>query len=448
MKSDVLVIGGGLSGLAATVKLVQSGASVTLVEASGKLGGRAYSYSDKITGDTIDNGQHVLLGSYHRTLEFLRTIQTIDLLRSQPKPHLNFFHPDKGFFSVRLSSVKSPVGLAVGLVQFRPFTLSDRLRILRVFKELRQWSDSTQSQLASLTVEQWLDRRGQSKEVQRSLWNPIAVSVMNELPNRACALLFANALRLALLGTKADSGVLIPKVSLKELYVDAAADFIKQNRGRIFLKSKVDRIITRHDRVVGLELHTRKRLGAIAYISAVPHRSLLRILPKPVQQVSPFDTFVFFQSSPIVSVHLWFDKPFTDRSFFGLVDRRIQWVFNRRKIAGSAEGRSFYLTAVISGAHEFVDNSRSDLIWMALQDLKEAVPESTRSRLLHAHVIKEKDATISLTPEVENLRPPVETPLRNLFLAGDWVDTGLPATIESAVASGFRAAECAARLRN
>lgn len=441
MKPDALVIGGGMSGLAAAVKLVQSGASVTLVEGSGKLGGRAYSYLDKNTGDTIDNGQHVLLGCYHETLEFLRTIGTLDLLRSQYRPHLNFHHPEKGFYKVRLRSVRSPIGLAMGLFQFRPFSLRERLQVLEVIKELKRWDDSARKQLASLTVEQWLSRLGQSSEVQRSFWNPIAVSVMNELPQRACAVLYANALRLALLGTTADSAVLIPKVSLKELYVDRAEDFIKHKSGRVFLNSKVGRILTKGDRVVGVELRSRKHLGAVSYIAAVPHQSLFRILPKDLQQERPFDALPQFHCSPIISVHLWFDKPFTDRAFVGLIGRRIQWVFNKRKIAGARDGGTFYLSAVISGAHEFAELSRNDLIWIALQDIEAVFPESKGSRLLHAHVIKEKEATISATPEVEELRPPIDTPLHNLFLAGDWVDTGLPATIESAVASGFQAAD-------
>jgi len=443
MKTDVLVIGGGLSGLASAVRAVESGATVTLLEASGKLGGRAYSYPDTKTGDTIDNGQHVLLGCYHRTLEFLRTIQTEDLLRTQRVPHLNFFHPEKGFFRVRLRSIRSSLGLGLSLWQFRSFSLSERLRMLEVVKELRSWDEATKQRLVSLTVEQWLDRLGQSKEVQRSFWNPIAVSVMNEIPQRACALPYANALRLALLGSVADSAFLIPKVSLKELYVDRAVEFIKSKGGRIFLKTKATRILTKGDWVAGVELGNRKHFGASAYVAALPHQSLFRILPRAMQEERPFDALPRFQTSPIISVHLWFEKPFTNRAFVGLIGKRVQWVFNKRKISGSADGKPFYISAVISGAHEFVELSRNDLIWLALQDLQAAFPEMKRSRLIHAHVIKEKEATISATPEVETLRPSVDTPLRNLFLAGDWVDTGLPATIEGAVESGYKAADLA-----
>ncbi len=244
-----------------------------------------------------------------------------------------------------------------------------------------------------------------------------------------------------------DSAILIPKVSLKEHLVDRVADFITEQGGRIYLKSKVGRILTKDDRVVGIELRNRKHFRAISYISAVPHQSLFRILPKSLQQQRPFDAFPRFDSSPIVSIHLWFDRPFTDRPFVGLIDKRVQWVFNRRKIAGTREGSLSYFTATVSGAHEIVDLTREDLIWLALQDLEAVFPESKRARLLHAHVMKEKEATISITPEVENLRPSIETPLRNLFLAGDWVDTGLPATIESAVKSGFHAADAALRYR-
>ena len=146
---------------------------------------------------------------------------------------------------------------------------------------------------------------------------------------------------------------------------------------------------------------------------------------------------ILLRPAPIISINLWFDRPITDLDFAGLRGATVQWLFNKGKISGKSDG---YVSLVLSGAHRHIATSKEELLAMALRELGDFFPEARQARLLHSLVIKERFATFSPTCEAEELRPATRTPIRGLFLAGDWTATGLPATIEGAVQSGYAAA--------
>ncbi|MBI4810819.1 MAG: FAD-dependent oxidoreductase [Ignavibacteriales bacterium] len=413
---DVIIIGGGLSGLAAAVKLSLMGMRVALFEKSPMLGGRCYSYIDKKTGDIVDNGQHVLLGAYHNLLEYLEIIGTEHLLKREPLLSLPFYHPQRGRAIFQVSSLPKPFHLTAGMLKFKLLSFKDRRHLLKVGLELSSasggWSDELEEKLSSLTIDQWLDSLSQSSETKKTLWYPIAISVMNERPEKASALLFARSLRAAFLGKKSDSAVLIPTVGQTELYVEQAEKLFNRNHGKIFLNTEVDSIEVYGDKVASIRLKDGSKYKAMDN----------------------------FESSPIVSFHLWFDKNFMDVDYIGLIDRHLQWIFDRRTIMKEDKPTGF-ISAVISGAFEDIDLTKEKLIALALREIREVFPESRETKLIHSVIIKEKRATFSATNEIEKFRPPSETSIRNFYLAGDWTNTGLPATIEGAVMSGFRAAD-------
>lgn len=159
-----------------------------------------------------------------------------------------------------------------------------------------------------------------------------------------------------------------------------------------------------------------------------------------MREEKPFCYLYKFDSSPIVSLHLWFDKEFMDTDFLGLIDQRVQWIFNRRRLMGGEKKSSSYLSAVISGAYEFVDLQKEQLAQIAIDDLHRVFPQSLNAQMIHSVVIKEKRATFSPLVDIEQYRPSTNTPIQNFYIVGDWTDTGLPATIEGAVMSGFNAA--------
>ena len=443
MTADVVVIGGGLSGLAAAVRLALDGAHVVLVEQRGKLGGRTYSYLDQTTGDIVENGQHVLVGAYRQTLKYLDLIGTRDLLHSVHRLRLTFHHPKKGFSGFELAALPQPLNIAAGMMKFKLLSFNDRQKMLHVGLQLKSWNGQLESRLAKMNVEEWLDDLGQSEEAKRCFWHPIAISMMNELPNRASALLFARSIKNTFLGKRSDATMLIPTVGQTELYVDGAARLLQRRKAKTLLDSEVESIVIEKDVAAAVKLRNGKLLSAGAVIAAVPHYALGRLLPAKLRRISPFAHISSLPSSPIVSVHLWFDRPIVDDLYVGLIDRHLQWVFNRRRITGEKGKPENYISAVISAAHQYVGMKKHDLVRLSVADLKTAFPAAKSATLLHSVVIKEKRATLSPTNDAECHRPRHVTPVRNFFLAGDWTDTGLPPTIEGAVMSGFACATAA-----
>ena len=427
-----------MSGLAAAVRLASRGAEIVMCEQAPRLGGRCYSFTDPATGDVVDNGQHILLGAYHNLLAYLDTIGSREFLKVRSLT-LPLHHPQKGFASFAVPPVPRPFHLPAGMLKFKLLTLAERRRLLKVGLALSRRNKSADEKLAGITVDQWLTGLGQSRRAMECLWNPIAIAVMNESPGKASALLFAKTLRAAFLGKKSDSAILLPTVGQTELYVSGALRYLAARKARLLVNTEVASLEIRHSAVSGVVLKDGRRLNAAHVIAAVPYHSLKRLVPPDLQEEKPFAGLHHLKSSPIVSLHLWFEEEVMNEEFVGLIGRRIQWVFNRRRITGGGGKKSGYLSAVISAAHEYAHLSRQELFSIALEDLRGVYP--ALGKLVSSVVIKEKRATFSPTCEAEQWRPGAVTPVSNLFLAGDWTDTGLPATIEGAVLSGNRAAD-------
>ncbi|TAK64718.1 MAG: FAD-dependent oxidoreductase [Bacteroidetes bacterium] len=440
MTNDVIIVGGGLSGLGAAVELASKGARVILFEQSPKLGGRCYSYIDATTGDIVDNGQHVLVGAYHHTLRYLEMIGTRSYLKGESRLSLPFFHPEQGIHTFSVSVLPKPFHLTTGMLQFSLLSFKERKRLLNVGLELQQWNSNKEQHLSLLTIDEWLTSLNQSEEAKKNFWNPIAISVMNELPERASALLFARSLRSTFLGKKADSRLLIPTIGQTELYVHGAEEVLRKHKAIVRVNTSVDRILINSGNSIGVEAGGKIE-KAHSIICAAPYFTLQKLLPDEITTIVPFSHLNKFKSSPIVSLHLWFDKEFMEQELIGLIDMQLQWVFNRRKILKEGGKATSYISAVISGAHDVVHLSKEELLSLALKDIHRVFPESKKAKFVHSVIIKEKRATFSPLNETEQYRHSTETPIKNLYLAGDWTNTGLPGTIEGAVMSGFKAAE-------
>jgi squalene-associated FAD-dependent desaturase len=443
--SDVAVIGGGFAGLAAATALAARGLRVTVLEKRPALGGRAYSYTDATTGETIDNGQHAMMGCYHEMFRFLDRIGATGKLAIQPSLRVAMLDPDRGEGVIRGAPLPTPLHMAAGVLGYRLLGLADRARVLAGGLRLLAMRRRRDPRLATLTVEAALDRLGQSAAARRAFWHPVAIATLNEDPALASADLLAEVLARAFFGGKADARFVLSRVGLSELYTGDARRFVEARGGRIETRAAVAAVGFRGGEVSHLELRDGRRLGAGAYVCAVPPQHLLPLLPAAVRREVPaLGAIERLQSSPIVSVHVWFDRPLVAHPFAGLLGTRTHWLFNRDRITGRDPRGGSYLTFVTSGARALVDLDPDAIVAATLADVRRLVPAAARATVRHAQVVKEKFATMSPTVEAARLRPPVETPFPNLALAGDWIDTGLPATIESAVASGHRAAEVAA----
>jgi predicted NAD/FAD-dependent oxidoreductase len=230
-------------------------------------------------------------------------------------------------------------------------------------------------------------------------------------------------------------------VGLSELYCTAAREFIEKRRGAVACRAIVDRFELNDGRVSAVRLRDGARLMAANFIAAVPPAQLVRLLPE-VALASPFFTPLdSIKTSPIICVHVWLDREVTQSPFVGFIGTTTQWLFNKRRIFLQHGARHpGYLSFVISGARKLADLPQDDLLMTVMNDLRAMIPAAKRANVIRALVLKEKHATIAPDPTSDAARPPTTTPLPNLFLAGDWIQTGLPATIESAVVSGRAAA--------
>jgi squalene-associated FAD-dependent desaturase len=293
-----------------------------------------------------------------------------------------------------------------------------------------------------MTVTEWLKHCKQSDRARRHLWDLIAIATLNESPDIAAAGPFVEVLRQAFFSGPQDSQLAFAKVGLSDLYVHAARLYIESRGGKVLLKSPVERLQMMGNRVEGVQLRDGTILKADWVVSAVPATSLLKILPRSVLDKEPaFQHLRQLKASPIISIHIWFDRSISRRAFVGMLDTHLQWFFNKPKIFTGIKTREGYISVVISGAHTFIDWPDTALLAMALEELRRLFPRAREALLLRSLVIKEHQATLSPTVGCEELRPLYQSPVDHLLLCGDWTKTGLPATIESACVSGHACAE-------
>ena len=439
----VIIAGAGFSGLAAGVLLSSRGIPVTVFEQKRFAGGRAYSFSDPSTGETVDNGQHVLIAGYDATLRFLDLIGTRQLIRVQSRPRLFFHHPERGFRSLSLPALLSPLHLGWGLLTSSLCTVGDRFRLLRAGMNLLNTDAAFEQELSGKTVAQWLELTGQSAETRRSLWEPLAIATMNEHCSTASATLFIHSIQKAFLHHWRSSAFAVPTVGLSQLFAEPAIEFIQRRGGEVHCGLGVKEPIVQNGMVAGVLLDDGSVREAAGVILAVPSHRVRAALPSELRASGFLSSVELIPLSPIVSIHLWFATNFMGtEEILGIIGRRIQWVFNRRAIVGSADGISRnlaggHICAVISAAHDFVTIPNDGLVSIAIEDLCKVYGDSAASPT-SSLVVREKRATFSSTPITEKLRPGNATPIPNLFLAGDWTATGYPATIEGAIMSGQR----------
>jgi len=437
MSADVIVIGGGLSGLSTAVDLTSRGLSVCVLERNQHLGGRAYSFIDDKTGEEIDNGQHLMMGCYHETRWLLRTIGSDDLATLQPNLHIDFRDPELGSASLHCPSLPGPFHLIVGLLGLKTLSLLDRLNLLRIGLEIHKHPETIEPSIEGLTVHQWLDSLGQSEANKKHLWDIIAVGSLNGDPKEVSAVLFYRVLRAAFLGDRANSSLLIPKVGLTRLFNEPGRRYVQLKGGEVLRSCAVEALISEGARVTEVRCSDGVTREARAFVTAIPWHAVANLLPANEDAVRAIDHLT---NSAILSIHLWFDRPVMDEDFVALLDSRVQWVFNKSKIQGISASSGQSLALTISDANRFVDSEARELVALALDDLRQVFPRVDTASVVHSVVLKEKRATFSQRPDVESFRPSCTTSLENLFLAGDWTNTGYPATIEGAVISGRKAA--------
>jgi squalene-associated FAD-dependent desaturase len=429
--TDVIIIGAGFAGLSAATALAEAGVASQVVEARPGLGGRATAFRDPVTGERIDNGHHALAGCYSETLTFLRRIGCTGKLHRPSTLRVPMID-ERGRPSVFvLPPLPSPLHLLAGVLAWEALSLADRLSILRFGSVLLGRSLPK----AHLTVREWLVQHHQAGRLCRMLWEPLALAALNQSIDEAAARPF-QAVISRMFGPEPDaSALLMSAVPLDELWAAPAQAFLTAAGSMVTTNARAQVVVV-DDRVAGV--HVRDQfVPAPVVVSTVPWFAMADLFREtPASLAGIIERATALNSVPIVTVNLWFDGPRLDDPMVGLPGRTFQWVFDKSRLVGSSQS---HLSLIASGAEEACAASNDSLVSIAISELQNALPRFTRGTLRHAAVVRERRATFSLKPGGP-ARPATETPLAGFFLAGDWIETGLPATIESAVISGHRAA--------
>jgi squalene-associated FAD-dependent desaturase len=442
----VVIVGGGLAGLAAAAALADRGPEITLLESRPRLGGRASSFLDPATGEPVDNCQHVSMSCCTNLADFCRRVGTSHLFRRVPA--VVFLGPDGRLSRLEAGRLPAPFHLAGSLLRARYLRWADKLRVAYGLARLRLGSarDRPDEPFAA-----WLLRNGQTVRTINLYWATVLVSALNE---RLEQMDFGHARKVFLDGflrNRAGYRMEIPLVPLGELYGTRLEAWLRAHRVEVRLTTGVRTLSEAGDAVL---LRSGERIAADFVILAVPFDRVRALLPDALAARLPtLGQLDAIEASPITGVHLWFDRPVCPLEHAVTVGRLIQWVFNHTAIQGrSAQGivangegqgpnQGQYLQLVISAAYDLLALDKAAILEAVLAELAEIWPAARSARLLRSWVVTEHGATFAVRPGIDALRPAQRTGVPGLFLAGDWTATGWPATMEGAVRSGYRAAE-------
>jgi zeta-carotene desaturase len=438
---DAVIIGGGVAGLAAAVDLTKQGYRVLLVEQRPFIGGRTYSFQDPVTGDEVDNGQHLMMGCYHSTLRYLHLIGAEQTVTLQKNLQIVFKQGTRNSAFTALN-LPAPFHVIGGLLNLRHLPLKNRIELLKVGLDLVFRNPETSRYLQSQTVAQWLEAKGQPGQNRKYLWDILAVGTLNDDTQKTNAALFVKVLQETFFGKSTNASILFPRAGLSTIFVAKAVEFLKGNGSEVLLNTGITGMSISKGRIDGIALSNGEHLSPTVVISAVPYFGLSKIFtPSQRREIGIERLLEQFESSPILTVHAWFDTHFMTEEFIALLDSPFHWIFNKSLLNRDRKSHVLYLSGIISAAHDFISLPKEKLLRLFCSELQKVYPAAGTLRPVHSLVIKEKRATFS--PRVGLKRPGNRTRLSNLFLAGDWTDTSLPATIEGAIKSGFTCANLA-----
>jgi len=442
---NVIVIGGGLAGLAAGVALADAGCRVRLFEQRPYLGGRATSYALP-NGEHVDNCQHVTLGCCTNLEDFYRRVGSAGKIRFSDR--LFFLDPQQRTGVMQAGFLPAPLHMTGSFLTFAPLSWKDKISIARALAAILFAGGQPKDAYAGAPISMlaWLKRHKQTPRAIERFWRVVLVSALDEELDRTDARFGIDVFWKAFLKNSTGYRMGVPSVPLAELY-DGCRTAIEKKGGEVILRSPVRTLCLKDGALAAVQFDGGREESADAFVLAIPQDKLDELLPDEVRVANPsLAQLEKFKVSPITGVHFWFDREVTVEPFITLLDTQTQWIFNKSALYGTHESASpgskgQYLQLVISASYDLLRKSREEIIELCLKEVRQALPAAREAQLVKATVIKEASATFSPEPGVDRWRPAQQTNTPRLSLAGDWTATTWPATMEGAVRSGYLAAE-------
>lgn len=415
-----VIVGGGLAGLSAAAFLADKGHNVHLIEATPKLGGRAYSFLYSRQNSIVDNGQHIMMGCYRSTLKYFEIIGANENIDIQKNLSINFSANDKQRYRLKAKSNFYPFNILFALLNYKALSLYERLSVIKIFSKVFY---NTPEDYSHLTTKEFLIKNNQSQNAIDSLWEIIHVGTMNCKLDESSAEIFVRVLREIFFTGNQSTKIILPNLGMSETYCKPTESFLERKNCSISLSEKLIKI--------NFDKEMNKAVSIVTNRSEYSEFDYLILAIPPFQLQKIFDdngikiTLPAFEYSPILNIHLWLDKNSLKEKFYGLINSRIHWVFNHTD----------HITLVTSAANELMELNDDEILKIIKQELVDYFDEFKKIVIKKYLVIKEKRATLKPSKQNTNERKKIINRIGNIFLAGDWVNTGLPSTIESAVRS-------------
>lgn len=434
----VTVIGGGVAGMSAACALAEAGFQVRLVERRGYLGGRASSYLHPGVGEVIDNCQHVLFGCCTNLQGFYRRIGVADKIHWTSE--MTMIEPGGRRSRLGPSFLPAPLHGLPKLLAAPAFSFSDKIALGRAFTALMKPvpHNSTES------LGDWLRRHKQTQGAIDRFWRLVVASALNAEIDEIALPYAAKVIRELFMNSAFAGSMGMSTVPLSDLYAPVSK-FLEDRGGSVIFNASVEG--ADWDEAT-LQWNVKTRAGDIFsdfVIVALPFEGMAKLLPglPPTPGADALAAQIErHEHWPICSVHLWFDREITELEHAVLLDREIHWMYNQSRLQRRGGN---YIELVVSATRAFAALPREAAIAQALSELAEFFPRVNEARLEKVALIKEVRATFGVPPGIDAIRPAATSPWPNLFLAGDWVQTGWPSTMESGARSGHLAAEALCR---
>jgi squalene-associated FAD-dependent desaturase len=431
-----LIIGGGPAGLTAAWRLAAQGYAVTLVERSERLGGRLLGGG---TGtDQFDAIPPVFMGHQTATLALLKELGTADPTVPSRDLRLEFLLPGRRIECLMQPWLPAPFHTIIGLLLFGGLPLGDRWRLLDAIERSWEGDPALPQNLDQRTAEEWLAERKQSERARADVWMPLARFLVGNDLTAISAAVFVSVFTRCFLAARRHACLAAPTGTLHDLLLAPLAARLARAGATIRRNAAAVLLQIENDRATGVKLRDGATLTADRYIMALPHTQLTAILPERVlTHYSYFQQLAQLSDSPALTVHLRIDTALQAPRVVLFVRRTFHWLVSR---PGPRRGGTV-ISLVATGKPELFERADQDLVTLALDELAYAYPGSEAIKLIESQVLREPRAFLTMSPGARVHRPLQQSPFPNLFIGGDWTDTGLPATLESAIVSGTRCAE-------